>query len=88
MTPNSIKQCFAEDQARLKTTIRQHRQSANHATAGKLRILRKVRQTEFARLSGIDRASLNKLEHGARNWTMKLVAKYLAGVAKQKGAGR
>lgn len=88
MTPTQIKQWFAEDQARLKTQIKQTRESSNRATAGMLRPLRKINQTAFAALSGIDRSALSKLEKGQRNWNAQLVAKYLAGVAKQKGVGR
>lgn len=87
MTTN-IEKWFAEEQARLRSQVKLLRSGSNQATAGKMVELRRVSQSQFSRLSGIDRASLNKLEHGKRNWTKRLVAKYAVGIKKQGRAGK
>lgn len=83
MTPLQIKKWFAEQSRVANAETKDIRYRLNIRTSDRLRPLRKINQTDFAKLSGLDRSHLNHLESGKRNWNAETVAKYISGAAKQ-----
>lgn len=89
MTTAQIKHWFTTQHSVTETTIRESRKSLNLATAAKLRPLRTISQTAFAKLMGVERAILNHLEKANRvNWRVKYVDAYLRAAKEQTAGGR